>query len=202
MRLRPRASPREAVRAAPPPTFAAFAAALLLLSAPTTVQAQEGWSASLGVAASRHLTHEGGPSLGAPGVELQLFAPSDGCWVLGGILAYHELGRFPNPVPGDYRDESAFVAGARLRRLGMLGPNAFGSLGAELRLAQEDPATGSGIGRDPGIGGYLGIGVMPRRAGPMGLFAELGARASLVLGEHTQGGGAYLTAVVGLMLGG
>lgn len=43
---------------------------------------------------------------------------------------------------------------------------------------------------------------MPRRAGPMGLFAELGAHASLVLGEHTQGGGAYLTAVVGLMLGG
>lgn len=185
------------------PTAAAFVAALLLPSAFTApVQAQEGWSASLGVAVSRHLTHEGGPSLGAPGVELHLFAPPDGHWVLGGMLAYHELGRFPNPVPGDYRDESAFVAGARLRRLGILGPNAFGSLGAELRLAQEDPATGSGIGRDPGIGGYVGIGVMPKRAASMGLFAELGVRASLVMGEYTQGGGAYLTAVMGLMFGG
>lgn len=94
------------------PTFAAFVAALLLLSALTTpVQAQEGWSASLCVAASRHLTHEGGPALGAPGVELQLFAPSDGRWVFGGMLAYHEVGRFPHSVPGDYRDESAFVPG-------------------------------------------------------------------------------------------
>jgi hypothetical protein len=162
--------------------------------------AQEHWSIDVAGVLARHLTHSGGPPLGAAGAEIQVFRVTGSDWAWGGSLGHHRLGRFPNPVPGDYRDESATAAGVRLRRGGGGRRSSFGygKAGLDVYAVTDRPATG-GAGRDPGVGGYVGVGRMMRGTGSrIGALAELGIHGVLATGELTGGGGWYLTLMLGL----
>lgn len=170
----------------------------LVLSVPAG--GQERWSIEVAGVLARHLTHSGGPPLGAAGAEFQVYRVTRSHWAWGGSVGHHRLGRFPNPVPGDYRDESVTAVGVRLRRGGGGGRSSFGyaKAGLDAYAVTDRPATG-GAGRDPGVGGYLGVGRMLRRPGSgIGALAELGVHGVLATGELTGGGGWYLTLMLGL----
>lgn len=188
----------ERVKASPRSVEIVLATLVALIATPIGVAAQQRWSVDAGIVLARDLRHDGGPDLGAVGGEVRFLAPSSGRWAWGGSLAYHRFGRFRFAFARDfYEDRSSVLAGVRLRREPLVAPVLYGEAGLNLVLGMEKPSD-SDTGRDPGVGGYVGVGVIPRRGASVRPFAELGLHGNAVTGESTDVGGVYVTAKVGL----
>jgi hypothetical protein len=169
-----------------------------LIATPVGAVAQQRWSVDAGIVLARDLRHEGGPELGAVGGELRFLAPLSGLWAWGGSLAYHRFGRFRFAFARNFHeDRSSVLAGVRLRREALVTPVFYGEAGLNLVLGMEKPSD-SDTGRDPGVGGYVGVGVIPRRRATLRPFAEIGLHGNAVTGESTDVGGVYVTVKVGL----
>ncbi|HSG49776.1 MAG TPA: hypothetical protein VLA43_18275, partial [Longimicrobiales bacterium] len=78
------------------------------------------------------------------------------------------------------------------------GP-AFATLGVDVLSVAHETADNDGPGRDPGVGGFAGLGyaLTPGTSGPH-LFLEGGVHALAVTGELTNGGGVYATLMLGV----
>jgi len=172
------------------------AAALLALHG-EPVEAQEGGFVTVAPVLSRRLDRDGGPDLGRMGVEGRWFRSGSARTTWGFAAGYYDLGRFPDPVPGDYFDESAWAVGPRVRRLLGDGGRSWVAVGADLlRVTNEDPLTS---GSDPGAGGFVGLGVaLTPTTSPLTFILEVGVHVLGVTGELTDGSGSFGTVMLGV----
>ena len=163
--------------------------AVLLAIPAEPISAQEGIDIAVGPVLARRVDRGGGPGLGRVGVEAQLFKSGQGRHAWGVALGYHPLGRFPNPVPGDYFDEIRWSVDPAHRAFVTLGIDA-------LAVKNDNPPTS---GHDPAIGGFAGFGyhlTPPTSAARP--FLEVGMHALAATGELTAGSGFFGTLLLGI----
>ena len=171
--------------------------AVLLAIPAEPILAQEGMNIAVGPVLARRVDRGGGPSLGRVGVEAQLFKSGQGRHAWGVAFGYHPLGRFPNPVPGDYFDESVVGLGPRIRWSVDPAQRAFVTLGIDaLAVKNDNPPTS---GHDPAIGGFAGFGYhLAPPTSAARLLLEVGIHALAATGELTAGSGFFGTLLLGI----